>query len=78
MMLFSFVKDAKGNVIRLGAECDVPVELQNLHEKYSTQGYTLATAEEYDAQVIGGATKGWVKDPNFVPETKESTESGQA
>ena len=54
MMLFTFAKK-DGNVVRVGADCSVPAELDAVLKNYSADGYEPADAAEYDAQVIGGA-----------------------
>lgn len=52
MMLFTFAKK-DGNVIRIGAECDVPQPLQEVMMPYSDSGFDLASAEEWDKQMLG-------------------------
>ena len=56
-MFYFFVKSADGNVTRRGGECSVPPELAELVNQLSVAGESLATAEEYDQQVITGAAK---------------------
>jgi hypothetical protein len=53
MMFYFFVKSSDGNVTRRGGECSVPPELESLVNELSVAGENLATAEEYDAQVLG-------------------------
>lgn len=64
MMLFTFIKKDQ-NVIRIGAEASVPEELQVVAKPYSEAGYEPATAEEYDQQLIKGATSGMIPDPSM-------------
>lgn len=56
MMLYTFVKK-DGNVVRIGAECSVPEELQKVNMPYSENGFEPADAAEYDEQVLKGAVK---------------------
>lgn len=56
MMIYMFAKK-DNNVIRIGADCDVPEPLQSVTMNYSQTGYEAASAEEYDAQVIGAAAR---------------------
>ena len=56
MMLYTFIKDANSNVVRIGADCDVPEALQAVMRPYSESGYVLAAAEEYDAQILASLT----------------------
>lgn len=56
MMLYAFIKDeASGNVMRVGADCDIPAQLQEKFGMYAS--YVPAEAAEWDQQVIGGAAK---------------------
>lgn len=79
MMIYTFCsKD--GNVIRIGADCDVPSQLSEVMLPYSEAGYVLAEAAEYDAQVISGAavvpagvpTDEMVVEPIVEPSTEPS------
>lgn len=54
MMLYTFIKKA-GDAKRVGAECDVPFELQDALRPWSEDGWEMATAEEWDQQVVGKA-----------------------
>lgn len=68
MELYFFVKNAEGNVSRHSnvdgdgkvVECTVPPELVDEVAKLSEAGYVPATAEEWDQQIIKGATAGMV------------------
>lgn len=57
MMLYTYVKDAGGNVQRVGAECSVPEELGAVLKSYSEDGCQMADASEHDQQVIGAVNK---------------------
>lgn len=55
MMLYTFVKDPSGLVLRVGAECSVPEELQAVMLPYSEKGCQMGEAAEFDAQLLKGA-----------------------
>jgi hypothetical protein len=54
-MLYQFIKDKGGNVIRIG-EIDAQ-ELEVTAKRFYADGYTDAQASEYDEQVIGVLNK---------------------
>lgn len=56
MMLYTFIKK-DGDVKRIGGECSVPEELQEVCMPWSEAGWVPAEAEEHDAQTIGRASK---------------------
>lgn len=80
MMLYAFVKDSSGTIFRVGEECSVPAELSEKLMAYTNDGATLGTAEEWDSQVIHGATAGMIADPTLgqsePAEGEGSTEDG--
>jgi hypothetical protein len=53
-MLYRFIKK-EGNVIRIG---DIDIEsLESKLQGYLNEGFELASAEEYDEQVIGAVNR---------------------
>lgn len=70
-MMFYFFVQKDGNITRRGGECSVPPELEALVNELSNAGESLATAEEYDEQVIKGATAGMVPEPQPEAPTDE-------
>jgi len=67
MMLYLFIKNESGNVIRVGHDCDVPSQLVETLKGFSDAGYVLAEASEYDLQVINGAVRGAVNAVTDAP-----------
>lgn len=71
MMLYAFVKDPAGLVYRVGADCDVPPQLQEKFASYTADGATAAEAEEWDTQMTNAATSGMIPDPS-LPTSKSA------
>lgn len=77
MMLYAFVKDQSGLVYRVGAECDVPPQLQEKFMAYTNDGATAAEAEEWDSQMTNAATSGMIPDP-ALPKSEVASEGASS